>query len=245
MGLASQTVLPISSSGSRPGGAFGVEEAARGVHRAVGLDAVLPRHHVVFVAVAGRGVDGAGALLERDVVGQNAERIALQERMAEDRAFERRAGERAPLREYSSQPHFSRRLLQQVRGDDVDLARRPPPPRTRTWGDRRWPCWPGSSRAWWSRSGRRPCARRARDRSSPDRDTSGKRTQIDGLEWFCVLDLGFGQRGAVVRHQCTGQALVDVAAVQEIDERAGDHRLVLRAHGQVRIVPAPEARPGA
>ena len=46
---------------------------------------------VVLLAVAGRGVDGAGALLQRDVVGQNAERIALEERMAEDGAFQLRA----------------------------------------------------------------------------------------------------------------------------------------------------------
>ncbi len=48
---------------------------------------------VVFLAVAGRGVDGAGALFEGDVVGQDAERIALQEGMAEDGAFEACAGE--------------------------------------------------------------------------------------------------------------------------------------------------------
>ena len=48
---------------------------------------------VIFLAVAGRGVDGAGALFERDVIGQDAERIALEKRMAEDRAFETRTGE--------------------------------------------------------------------------------------------------------------------------------------------------------
>ena len=82
--------------GQPPGGAFGVIEAARGIHRAVGRDAVLPADHVVFLAVAGRGVDRAGALLERDVIGQDAERIALQKRMAEDGAFEARAREARP-----------------------------------------------------------------------------------------------------------------------------------------------------
>ena len=47
----------------------------------------------VFLAVAGRGVDGAGALFERDVIGQDAERIAIEERMAENGVLERRAGE--------------------------------------------------------------------------------------------------------------------------------------------------------
>ena len=94
IGFASQTVLPISSSGRRAVGAFGVEEAARRIDRAVGIDAVFAADHVVFLAVAGRGVDGAGALLQRDVIGQDAERIAFEERMAEDGAFQLRAFER-------------------------------------------------------------------------------------------------------------------------------------------------------
>ena len=43
--------------------------------------------------MAGSGVDRAGALFERDVIGQDAERIALEERMAEDGAFQLRARE--------------------------------------------------------------------------------------------------------------------------------------------------------
>ena len=49
---------------------------------------------VVFLAVAGSGVDRAGALLQRDVIGQDAERVPLEERMPEDRAFQLRALER-------------------------------------------------------------------------------------------------------------------------------------------------------
>jgi hypothetical protein len=81
--------------GQAAGRAFGVKEAARGVHRAVDFDAVLPADDVIFLAVSGRGVDRAGALFERDVIGQDAERIALQKRMAEDRAFELAPGKRA------------------------------------------------------------------------------------------------------------------------------------------------------
>jgi hypothetical protein len=56
-----------------------------------------------------------------------------------------------------------------------------------------------------------------------------------------VFDFGFGQRGAVVDAPVDRlQAFVDVALVQEIDERARDHRLVLRAHGEIRVVPAAE-----
>ncbi len=79
--------------GQAAGRAFGVIEAAGGIHRAVGGDAVLAADDVVFLAVAGRGVDGAGALFERDVIGQDAERIALEEGMAEDGVFEAGAGE--------------------------------------------------------------------------------------------------------------------------------------------------------
>ena len=44
-----------------------------------------------------------------------------------------------------------------------------------------------------------------------------------------VFDLGFGQRGAVVDAPVDRlQAFVDVAAVEEIDERAGDDGFVLR-----------------
>ena len=56
-----------------------------------------------------------------------------------------------------------------------------------------------------------------------------------------VFDLGFGQGGAVFDAPVDGlEAFVDVAAVEEIDEGAGDDRLVLRAHGEVRVVPLAE-----
>ena len=50
-----------------------MEEAAAGVDGAVDGQAVLHAGDVVFLAVAGGGVDRAGALLERDVVLDNAE----------------------------------------------------------------------------------------------------------------------------------------------------------------------------
>ena len=62
---------------------------------------------VVLLAVAGSGVDGAGALLQRHVIGQNAQRIALEKRMAEDRAFEPRALETWRARCTHVQPHAS------------------------------------------------------------------------------------------------------------------------------------------
>ena len=76
--------------GQAAGRAFGVIEAAGGIHGAVGGDAVLAADDVIFLAVAGGGVDGAGALLEGDVIGEDAERIAIEEGMAEDGVLELR-----------------------------------------------------------------------------------------------------------------------------------------------------------
>ena len=56
-----------------------------------------------------------------------------------------------------------------------------------------------------------------------------------------IFDLGFGQRGAIVHapvHRL--QSFINVAAIQKIDERARDHRFILRAHGEIRILPLPE-----
>ena len=59
-------------------------------------------------------MDGAGALLERDVIGQNAERIAIEERMAEDGVFDLRAGECRRWLSGSCQPQFLGGDLQQI-----------------------------------------------------------------------------------------------------------------------------------
>ena len=56
-----------------------------------------------------------------------------------------------------------------------------------------------------------------------------------------VFDLGFGEGGAVLHAPVDGlEAFVDVAAVEEIDEGAGDDRLVLRAHGEIGVIPPAE-----
>ena len=100
-GLADQVVRQVSRR------AFRAEEAARRIHRAERRDAVLLPDGVVLLSVAGRGVHRAGALLEGHVVGQDAERIALQQRMAEDRAFDARALERGDASGTRCQPSFS------------------------------------------------------------------------------------------------------------------------------------------
>src|ERR1700683_4982538 len=76
--------------------AFRVIEASGGINRAVDRKAVLNPDLEVFLAVSRRGVDSAGTLLQRYVIRQNPERIAIEKRMAEDGAFElppRKSGE--------------------------------------------------------------------------------------------------------------------------------------------------------
>jgi hypothetical protein len=50
-----------------------VVKAAGAIDGAIDLDAVLHADDVVLLAVAGGGVDGAGALFEGDVIGEDAE----------------------------------------------------------------------------------------------------------------------------------------------------------------------------
>jgi hypothetical protein len=50
----------------------------------------------VVAAMARRGVHDAGALLERHVIGQHAERVTLVERVRETQALEQGAPEQSP-----------------------------------------------------------------------------------------------------------------------------------------------------
>ncbi len=52
---------------------------------------------------------------------------------------------------------------------------------------------------------------------------SAKRTQIEGLVVVGVFDFGFGERGAVMHAPVHGlQTFIDVAAIEKVDEGAGD-----------------------
>ena len=56
-----------------------------------------------------------------------------------------------------------------------------------------------------------------------------------------VLHFRLGQRRAILDAPVDRlQALVDVTLIQEIHERAGDHGLILRAHREIGIFPAPQ-----
>ena len=63
--------------------------------RRVDLEAVLHAGVEVVRAVAGRGVDDAGALLERDVVGQHGKRVAVVQRVPERNPSNRSPSTRA------------------------------------------------------------------------------------------------------------------------------------------------------
>ena len=147
------------------------ERSGRRIHRAIDRDAVALADHVVFLAVAGSGVDGAGALFQRDVVGQNAERIALQKRMPEDGAFQSRRRESARARSCPSRA-LRARASSRPSATMYDAVRRIDRDVFELRVETRWPCWPGWSTAWWSRSGRRPRGRRAPDRSLPGRTSA-------------------------------------------------------------------------
>ena len=82
-GLASNTRCPPKSSTCR-------RKWPAGPDRRVDLEPVFHARQEVVAAVPGRGVHRARALLERDVVGQHAERIAGVERMPEAELLELR-----------------------------------------------------------------------------------------------------------------------------------------------------------
>ena len=83
-----------------------VGEAAVRADGRVDLEAVFHARQVVVRAMAGRGVHGAGALLERDVVGQHGQRRPVVQRVRELQPVEFGAGDRRnrPRRTPSSPP---------------------------------------------------------------------------------------------------------------------------------------------
>jgi hypothetical protein len=59
--------------GQFAGCAFGLEHAAGGIDRAIDRDAVALANDEIFLTMAGRGVDSAGALFESDVIAVETE----------------------------------------------------------------------------------------------------------------------------------------------------------------------------
>src|ERR1035438_9506422 len=75
------------------------------------LPRIMVADYVVFLPVSGRRVDRPGALFQRHVVGQYAQRIALQQRMAEHRALNPRAWERGDGLVVLPAPFFRRHQI--------------------------------------------------------------------------------------------------------------------------------------
>jgi len=73
----------------------GLEEVSTGADRGVDVEPVRHAGPVVVGAVAGRRVDGAGSLVERDVGGQHAHRLPVVQGMAEPDPSSCRPGNRA------------------------------------------------------------------------------------------------------------------------------------------------------
>src|SRR5690348_16283860 len=70
-----------------------LKKSARIVDGAIHRKPISLPNHEVLLSVAGRGVYGSGALVQRNVVSQNTERIAIDERMPKSGVLEFIAGE--------------------------------------------------------------------------------------------------------------------------------------------------------
>ncbi len=211
--------------------------------RGVDVQAVADAGRVIVRAVAGRGVDDAGAGLERDVVGEHADRRAVVERVLErqpiehlalhhdDRIAERLAGGLADRpgqlggEDHDPSVEFVGAVVEVGMEGDRQVGR-DGPGRRRPDQDRR------------LAAGERRDARReipSGRRRQGELDVDRRRGVV------LVLDLGLGQRGAAVRapvHRLL--ALVDEALLDEPPQGADDRSLVAVVHREVGLVPVAE-----
>ena len=99
--------------------AFGVEKLAGGIDRAIGGNAVELRDDEVVHAVTGSGMDSASTGFEGDVVAYDAERIAIEKRVAKDSFVEGRAIESTDDMRLGPVEFFCNGF-EQALGNDVD-----------------------------------------------------------------------------------------------------------------------------
>ncbi len=205
--------------GSAPRSAFGVEEAPGGIHRAIDRQPVLHADDVIFLAVAGRRMNRAGALFQRHVIAEDPERIAVDEGMPEGGAFKLVAVE--PGDDLGFGPAaFLRGRFEQIRRNDVNVVadfhrhvfefrmkrdREVGRQRPRRGGpDQAVDVLPGQCGIDRRRIGRQR-------KANPDRRA---------LMVF-ILDFGFGERRAVMDAPVDRlQPFIDVALVEKVDESA-------------------------
>ena len=223
--------------------ADGLQKVTARVDRRIDVEIVLPPRQEVVRSVSGSGVHDACSGVERDIVGEHADRIALVERVTEPNAFEQLAC------------HPGDRSLE-VSADDCGNSR------CKTFGHDHRATVHVISRVVELRMKRqrqvrrnRPRRRRpdqcrhlaARERGNALRQfTSAHRIErklhVDRRRrMVCVLDLGFRERGAAVNAPVDRLlAFVDQRTLDEFSECARDVRLVPRIHRDVVMVPVAE-----
>jgi len=217
-----------------------VQEVAAGPDRRVDVQAVLHAGIEVVRAVTGRRVHRAGALFERHVVREDADRVTPVEGVLKADPFEQISLEprdRIPEGPVHALPNLARQLLRHDHRRLADLVR--PVGELRVEGDRQ---------VRGDRPGRRGPDQ---DRDPPPGELGdpsaqlgcsfrGKRKlHVDG--WgavVLVLDFGLGEsRPAVDAPVDRLLPLVDHALFDEPGQRAHDRRLVPVAHGEVGLGP--------
>ncbi len=237
-----------------------VGELAGVVERRVRLEPVVHAGDVVLGAVAGRGVDQPGALLEGDVVGEPDPEVVVGARRVDERmvvagAFQRLQfvpGDRDPGRAVGlgvlvQRADGAEERRRQLAGDDQMLG--------------------FLVRAWMGQGdvlearvqddgqvGRQRPRRRRPDRQGQPgagqplveggRVEPGLQREAHIDRWrrvVLVFDLGFGQRGLVARAPVDRLlAAEQIAATGKRRQCADDGRLVGRLQRQVRVLPAAE-----
>src|SRR5215469_8698265 len=208
--------LSQQSRGNFPSCAFTLKKAPGPVHWAIYRKAILLPRNIVFLTVTGRSVNGADALFQRHMIGENAHGIAIEKGVRENRALEFRSmksrrdgviGPAAFLRSgrYQIACHdvqinvrVYRRVLElRVVGDRQVSRKRP-------WSRR-----PDESKdATFGEFGRDRARIRLQGKTNPYR-----RAFV-----VFVLDLGFRQRGLIVDAPVNRlKSFIDVALVEKID----------------------------
>ena len=224
--------------GQLAGCAFGLKHAAGGIDGAIDRDAVTLADDEIFLAVARRSVDSAGALFESDVIAIEAEGIAIEKRMTENNAI--KFGAREAREDFLFPTESFGDLREQAFGDDGGAFRRIDNDVLilRMEGDGE----VGGDGP--GRGGpderRRRCGRRARDRER--RIARQLEAHVDGWAGVIfVFDFGFGERGAVFDAPVNGlETFIDITGVEKIDEGLRDDGLVFGRHGEIWIFPAAE-----
>ena len=222
------------------------QEPARLVDRAVDLEAVFHAREVVVPAVAGRGVHDAGAGVERDVLAEHADGVAVDPRVAEAQALQ---GLALHLRDGLTQRDLRlvparRRGGAQRLGDEQDVGRALDgiegvvrlgmEGQGQVGGQR-----PGRGRP---DDGEDAPAVQVGVRRSELLDVvvAQRELHVDGRArvLLVVLDLGFRERRAVRDAPVHGLlGLVDEPLLHELRQLPHDGRLVGRRHGEIGIRP--------